>query len=465
EADRDLIRRFYLKHGYADVQVVSATGVYDPAKKGFVVTFTIEEGPLYRFGAVDIQSNVRAVDAQSLRRVLRMAAGQIYNGESVEKTVEDMTIDLARRGYPFGQVPPRGGRNPTTRTIDVLIGVDEGTRAYIERINTRGNYRTGDYVVRSEFDINEGDPYNRALIDRAERRIKNLNFFKNVKITNEPGSAPDRVVINVDVEEQPTGDFSIQGGYSTANGWLAEVSVTERNLLGTGRFARGGVTYGQYIRGIELSYAEPYFLDYRTSMGIDLFAKQTLASTYLSYGTQTYGSNLKWGVPLREDLAFQLRYSIYDQKITLPSQLDSCNNLNPNLSTTFPTPAAIAADAALLPIPSPNFGPNPTSCFAFGQASLPVRVELQQGATLTSALGYGLIYTSLDNNRLPTSGVIFNFGQDFAGVGGDVSYLRTSVDMRAYYEVVSDLVGMLHLQAGDIYGFKNCPSPNTCNGN
>jgi outer membrane protein insertion porin family len=460
EADRDLIRRFYLKHGYADVQVVSATGVYDPAKKGFVVTFTIEEGPLYHFAAIDIQSNVRAVNAQSLRPVLRMASGQIYNGEAVEKTVEGMTIELARRGYPFGQVRPRGDRNPTTRTIGVLFVVDEGTRAYIERINIRGNYRTRDYVVRREFDINEGDPYNRALVDRAERRIKNLNYFKNVKVTNEPGSAPDRVVINVDVEEQPTGDFSVQGGYSTANGWLAEVSVTERNLLGTGRFAKAGVTYGQFVRGVELSYAEPYFLDYRSSMGVDLFAKETLASSYLSYGTQSYGGTLKWGLPLREDLALQLRYSAFEQKITLPSTLNSCNNINPDFSTTFPTPAAIAADQA---IGGPNYGnPPPTSCFALGQASLPIRVELQQGAYLTSILGYGLAYNSLDNNKLPTSGVYVGFGQDFAGVGGDVSYLRTTVDVRAYYEIVSDLVSILHLQGGDMFSFKNCPTANTC---
>src|ERR1700720_1178291 len=152
EADRDLIRRFYLKHGFADVQVVSATGVYDPAKKGFVVTFTIEEGALYRFGAVDIQSNVRLVSGQSLRPILRMGAGQIYNGEAVEKTVEEMTVELARRGYPFGQVRPRGDRNPSARTIGVLFVVDEGTRAYIERINIRGNYRTRDYVIRREFD-------------------------------------------------------------------------------------------------------------------------------------------------------------------------------------------------------------------------------------------------------------------------------------------------------------------------
>src|SRR3984893_11988230 len=274
EADRDLIRRFYLTHGYADVQVVSATGEYDPGIKGFVITFTIEEGALYRFGTVEVQSNIRAVDSLSLRPVLRMHQGDIYNGDAVEKTVEDVTVEITKHGYPFATVRPRGDRNPQEHTIGVVFVVDEGVRAYIERINIRGNTRTRDYVIRREFDISEGDPYNRALIDRAERRIKNLSFFKTVKITNEPGSAPDRVVINVDVEEQSTGDFSVMGGYSTSDGWLGEVSVQERNLLGTGRFARAAVTYGQYTKGLELDYAEPYFLDYRASLGIDLFAKQ-----------------------------------------------------------------------------------------------------------------------------------------------------------------------------------------------
>jgi outer membrane protein insertion porin family len=453
EADRDLIRRFYLKHGYADVQVVSATGEYDPAQKGFIVTFTIEEGPLYHFGTIDIQSNVRAVDAQSLRPLLRMSSGQIYNGESIEKTVEDMTVELARRGYPFGQVRPRGDRNPSTRTIGVTFVVDEGTRAYIERINIRGNYRTRDYVIRRELDIAEGDPYNRALIDRAERRIKNLNFFKNVKITNEPGSAPDRVVIDVDVEEQSTGDFSIMGGYSTAQGWLAEVSVSERNLLGTGRFAKAAVTYGEYIRSVELNYAEPYILDTRTSAGLDLFAKETLANSYLSYGTESFGGTIKWGIPLSEDLGFQLRYSAYTQKITLPSYLNDCNNINPDFATTWPTPAALATDPAAYPTP-PNTGVN---CYADSQASLPIRVELAGGAYLTSMAGYGLTFNSLDNNKLPTSGTYFSFGQDFAGLGGSVAYLRSSVDVKTYYEVVSDLISSLHLQGGDMIGFDKCP--------
>ena len=475
EADRDLIRRFYLKHGYADVQVVSATGVYDPGQKGFTVTFTIEEGPLYHFGAVDIQSNVRAVDAVSLRTYLLMGRGQVYNGEAIEKTVEAITIELARRGYPFGTVRPRGDRNPQNQTIGVVFVVDEGQRAYIERINIRGNYRTRDYVIRREFDIGEGDPYNRALVDRAERRIKNLNFFKSVKITNEPGSAPDRVVINVDVEENSTGDFSVMGGYSTSDGWLGEVSVQERNLLGTGRFARASVTYGQYVKGVELDYAEPYFLDTRSSLGVDLFAKQTLSNSYISYGTKSYGGVLKWGLPLREDLAVQLRYSAYVQKIQLPYYLDNCNNINPDFVNTFPTPAAIGAAGANVNAAYPGVnGTNSyalntlnaqqTNCLGDGEASLPVRAELAAGATFTSAPGYGIVYNSLDNNKNPTNGVYFNFGQDFAGAGGDTAYMKSTMDFRSYYEVVSDLVAIVHLQGGNMRGFNDCPSNSTCAG-
>jgi len=441
EADRDLLRRFYLKHGYADVQVVSATGEYDPAKKGFIITFTIEEGPQYRFGNIDIHSNVRAVDANSLRSVLLTHKGDTYNGDAVQKTVEGITVEMARRGYPFGTVRPRGDRNPTTRTIGVTYLVDEGTRAYIERINIRGNTRTRDYVIRRELDINEGDPYNRALLDRAERRIKNLNFFKTVKITTEPGSAPDRVVVNIDVVEQSTGDFSVMGGYSTAQGWLVQASVSERNLLGTGRFAKASATYGQYVRAAELDFVEPYFLDQRIGAGIDLFAKQTLANTYFSYGTESIGGTLKFGIPLREDFSVQLRYSLYTQAIQLPSYLDDCNNLSSN--SNYWTPAYRSASG--LPASTVN-------CLEFGQASLPIRVELANGATLTSSVGYGLVYNTVDNNKNPTSGMNLNFGQDFAGVGGDERYMRSIVDFHSYYEPVSDLVGIVHLQAGDILG-------------
>jgi outer membrane protein insertion porin family len=432
EADRDLLRRFYLKQGYADVRVLSAVAVYDPAQKGFVVTFTIEEGQRYRFGRVEIESNVSAVDPAGLRSALRASAGSVYNAEAVEKSVENLSIEIAQRGYPFAIVRPRGDRNQETARIDVFFVIEEGPRIYIERINVRGNTRTRDYVIRREFDIGEGDPYNRALVDRAERRLKNLNFFKSVRITNEPGSAPDRILLNVDIEEQPTGEISLSGGYSTADGFMAELSIGERNLLGHGQFARFAVQYGQRSRGFELSYAEPFFLGYRLSAGVDIFSRQTLASNYISYDSQTIGGGVRAGFALSEELAVQLRYNIYQQKITLPGHLDDCQ-LGP-----FPV------------------GPGHT-CFGNGEASLAVRRELAAGAVITSLLGYTLAYNTLDNNRSPTSGVFAEFKQDFAGIGGDVNFIRSQAEARTYYEVVTDVVTVLRLQGGHIAGWGDKP--------
>src|SRR4029077_9879255 len=289
EADRELLRRFYLKHGYIDVRIVSAIGEYDPTLRGFVITYTIEEGEQYRVGTAEVQSTIRALDPALLRWRMRTYPGDVYNAEAVEKTVEDMTIEAAKIGFAFATVRPRATRDPQTRTVNLVFAVDEGQRAYIERINVRGNTRTRDYVIRREFDIAEGDAFNKVLIDRAERRLKGLGYFKNVKITNETGSAPDRVVVNVDVEEQSTGDFSVSGGYSTSDGFLAEVSVGERNLLGRGQYVRASVTYGQFSRGADFSFAEPFFLGYRLSLGLDVFAKETLATTYQSYASNIYG--------------------------------------------------------------------------------------------------------------------------------------------------------------------------------
>src|SRR4051794_4741585 len=344
EADRDLIRRFYLKHGFADVQVVAALTEYDPERKGFLVTFKIEEGQQYRVASVDFQSSIATLDPNALRSFSRVSIGSLYNAEALEKSVEEMQIEASRRGYAFAIVRPRGDRNFETHTVTITYGIDEGPRTYIERINVRGNTRTRDYVIRREFDLAEGDAYNRALVDRAERRLKNLDFFKTVKILTEPGSSSDRVVLVVDLEEKSTGDFSVSGGYSTTDGALAEVSISERNFLGRGLFAKASVTYGQYARGYSLSFVEPYLLDYRVALGLDLFQRQQLANLYVSYGTRTIGFSPRLGFQLREDLSLQLRYSIYQQEISLPSQLDSCNNIFPANGAGMPfipTPAYI----------------------------------------------------------------------------------------------------------------------------
>ncbi|WP_439409996.1 outer membrane protein assembly factor BamA [Bradyrhizobium sp. DASA03076] len=441
EADRDLIRRFYLKNGFADVQVVAALTEYDPEKKGFNVTFKIEEGQQYRVGTVDFRTSIPNFDPTTLRSFSRVNVGSLYNVESVEKSVEDMQIEASRRGFAFAVVRPAGDRNFDAHTVAVVFNIDEGPRTYIERINIRGNTRTRDYVIRREFDISEGDAYNRALVDRAERRLKNLDYFKTVKITTEPGSSSDRVVLIVDLEEKSTGDFSVSGGYSTTDGALAEVSVSERNLLGRGLFAKASVTYGQYARGYSLSFVEPYLFDYRIALGLDLYQRQQLSNSYISYGTKTLGFSPRLGFSLREDLSLQLRYSIYRQEITLPSYLANCNNI-PTSGAFNPSPAYAAVNGIDLT------STNGLGCYSDGEASLPVRKELANGKTLTSALGYTLTYNTLDNNKNPTDGLLVDFRQDFAGVGGDVSYLKTALDAKYYQSLVSDLVGLVHLQGG-----------------
>jgi outer membrane protein insertion porin family len=447
EADRDLLRRFYLKNGYADVQVVAALTEYDPEKKGFLVTFKIEEGQQYRVGSVDFQSSISTLDGNSLRGFSRVSAGSLYNVEQVEKSVEEMQIEASRRGYAFAVVRPRGDRNFEAHTVSVVFTVDEGPRTYIERINVRGNSRTRDYVIRREFDISEGDAYNRALVDRAERRLKNLDFFKTVKITTEPGSSSDRVILIVDLEEKSTGDFSVSGGYSTTDGALAEVSISERNFLGRGLFAKASVTYGQYARGYSLSFVEPYLLDYRVALGLDFYQREQLSNSYISYGTKTLGFSPRLGFQLREDLSLQLRYSIYEQKISLPSYLSNCDN-RPTLADGTPNPAFNPSPAYANLNGLSLASTSGLGCFSDGEASLPVRQELQNGSTLTSALGYTLNYNTLDNNKNPTDGLLVDWKQDFAGVGGDVSYLKSAVDAKYFTPLVSELVGIIHLQGG-----------------
>ncbi|KRQ09415.1 MULTISPECIES: outer membrane protein assembly factor BamA [Bradyrhizobium] len=447
EADRDLLRRFYLKNGYADVQVVAALTEYDPEKKGFLVTFKIEEGQQYRVASVNYTSSIATLDPNALRTYSRVNVGSLYNAEALEKSVEEMQIEASRRGYAFAVVRPRGDRNFDNHTVSITFAIDEGPRTYIERINIRGNSRTRDYVIRREFDISEGDAYNRALVDRAERRLKNLDFFKTVKITTEPGSSSDRVILIVDLEEKSTGDFSVSGGYSTTDGALAEVSVSERNLLGRGLYAKASVTYGQYARGYSLSFVEPYLLDYRVALGLDLYQRQQLSNSYIAYGTKTLGFSPRLGFSLREDLSLQLRYSIYQQEITLPSTLNNCNNV-PTLPDGTPNPAFNPSPAYANLNGISLVSTNGLGCFFDGEASLPVRKELAGGKTLTSALGYTLNYNTLDNNKNPTDGLIVDFKQDFAGVGGDVSYIKTAIDAKYYTPLVSDIVGVIHAQGG-----------------
>ena len=440
-ADQELIRRYYLKNGYADFRVVGSDARYDAEQKGYIITITVEEGPQYHIGQVSVDSRLRDVDGNSLNGLVRLSTGDVYDGDLVEKSVDVISREVARRGYAFSQVRPKGDRDAATRTITLGFVVDDGPRVYIERINIRGNTRTRDYVIRREFDLGEGDAYNRQLVDRAEKRLNNLGYFKKVKISNEPGSSPDRIVINVDVEDQPTGSFSVSGGYSTTDGILAEVSVTESNFLGRGQYVRAAASRGQFSQGYELSFTEPYFLDRRLAAGFDLFRKQTDQSKYAQYSTIITGGTVRFGLPVTDELSFSPRYSLYNTTIKIPNTSATPFNdcTSPINGFTPGTPGAVTPLSVT------------ANCLSNGEASLAVKEA--KGSQLTSLVGYTLAYNTLDSNKTPTAGIYAELKQDFAGAGGDSKFVRSTGDIRYYREIFDDIVGLVHVQGGNITGF------------
>jgi outer membrane protein insertion porin family len=429
-ADLEAIRRFYLRNGYADFRVVSSNAELDSSRNGYVITIALEEGPQYSVSSVDVESRIADVQSEQLRRQVFTRAGQTYNVVDVEKSVDALSRTVAQRGYAFAQVRPRGERDPSTQSVRIVYSVEEGPRAYIERISIRGNTRTRDYVIRREFDVGEGDAFNRAAIDRAERRLRNLDFFKSVRVTTEPGSSPDRVIVNVDVEDKATGSFSIAGGYSTSEGFLAEVSVQETNLLGRGQFVRLSASNGQKSRGGEFSFTEPFFMGYRIAAGFDIFTRFADTTTYSRFQTRTTGFALRASVPITEEFSVGAKYSAYQQKISIPNTstypYNNCDGLPfaPALSNT---------------------------CISDGEAS--VAIKESQGKTTTSLVGLTFAYNSLDNNRDPTSGIFADLRPEVAGLGGDSRFVRAIATFRYYYPITDDIIGMIKLQGGHMFGF------------
>lgn len=440
-ADLERVRRYYLRNGYADFRIVSSDANYDAAQKGYVINVVVEEGPQYRIGGINVESRLSEVDGNTLRDKVRVSPGDIYDGTLVEKSVEGMSKEAARRGYAFNQVRPRGQRDMASRTVNLDFIVEDGPRVYVEKIVVRGNTRTRDYVIRREFDMTEGDAYNRVLVDKAERRLNNLGFFKKVRITNEPGSAPDRVIVNVDVEDQATGSFSISGGYSTTDGLIGEVSVSESNFLGRGQFARLAVTGGTRSRGAEFSFTEPYFLDQRIAAGFDIYHKQTDASRYSYYENWVTGATVRFGLPITEEITFSPRYSLYQSRIKIPNDAktglyNDCSS--PVVGQTPGTTGAHAIDAT-------------HNCLANGEASLALKEAA--GTRLNSVIGYSLSYNTLDSLKNPTRGIYAELRQDVAGAGGDTKFIRTTGDIRVYREIFDSFVGIARLQGGHISGF------------
>ncbi|MES0029648.1 MULTISPECIES: outer membrane protein assembly factor BamA [unclassified Mesorhizobium] len=417
-ADQELLRRFYYNHGYADFQVVSAVGELDDTTNKYTVTITVQEGERYTFGDVSVESTIPEVDAKSLESVVETHKGDVYNAKNVEDTIIALTEKVAGSGYAFAQVTPRGDRNFENHTISVVYTVDQGTKAYIERIEIRGNDRTRDYVIRREFDVSEGDAFNQVLIQRAKRRLEALDYFEKVEISTVPGSEPDQVVLVVDVVEKSTGEFTVGAGYSSGgetSGPSVEGSVSERNFLGRGQFIKVAAGGGKNSRDYSFSFTEPYFLGRRIAAGFDIYKQ---SRNYDHYDSDTTGATVRFGLPITDNISTQLAYNIAQEKYEFDEGCD---------------PAA--------------------GC----DVSQAIQNGVNESPWLKSSVSLGLIYNTIDDMKNPHDGIYANVGTEVAGVGGDAKFIKVTA-RGSIYQTLSeqlDLVGLISGGAGHVQGYGN----------
>ncbi|MER8403298.1 MULTISPECIES: outer membrane protein assembly factor BamA [unclassified Mesorhizobium] len=420
-ADQELLRRFYYNHGYADFQVVSAVGELDDTTNKYTVTITVQEGERYTFGDVSVESTIPEVDAKSLESVVETHKGDVYNAKNVEDTIIALTEKVAGSGYAFAQVTPRGDRNFENHTISVVYTVDQGTKAYIERIEIRGNDRTRDYVIRREFDVSEGDAFNQVLIQRAKRRLEALDYFEKVEISTVPGSEPDQVVLVVDVVEKSTGEFTVGAGYSSGgetSGPSVEGSVSERNFLGRGQFIKVAAGGGKNSRDYSFSFTEPYFLGRRIAAGFDIYKQ---SRNYDHYDSDTTGATVRFGLPITDNISTQLAYNIAQEKYEFD---EGC-------------------------VPVINGG----TC----DVSQAIVNGVEESPWLKSSVSLGLIYNTIDDMKNPHDGIYANVGTEVAGVGGDAKFIKVTA-RGSIYQTLSeqlDLVGLISGGAGHVQGYGN----------
>jgi len=403
--DRELLRKHYLANGYADFRVVSAVAELTPDRDGFYITFTLDEGERYRFGKFDITSALKDVKPEDLKDDVTTDEGEWYNADEVEKSVNQLTSAVGSRGYAFVEARPRINRDRDARTVGVTYEIQEGPRVYIERINVSGNVRTLDKVVRREFLLVEGDAFNTAKMRRSRQRLQNLGFFERVDVTNVPGETPDRTVINVEVREKSTGELSLGVGYSTADGALGDVSIRERNLLGRGQDLRLGFLISQRRQEVDLSFTEPYFLDRNLAAGFDIFRRTRDLQRISGYDEKSTGFTVRGGYQLTEPLRHTVRYTLRQDEIE-----------------------DVVSGASRF-------------------------IREQQGTTLTSLIGQDFTFDRRDDRFDPTEGYFVRLSQDYAGVGGDVTFLRHRVSGGTYYSIVDEWVAGVTGEAGYIESF------------
>ncbi|HEY0281777.1 MAG TPA: outer membrane protein assembly factor BamA, partial [Rhizomicrobium sp.] len=408
--DREQLRRFYVSHGYADFHVISAVAELTPDHSAFYITFTVDEGPKYKFGKIEINSKIKELPTQTLLPLVKINAGAVYDENLVESAKDALIGAVGSKGYANADVGVRLRRNIETKTIDLIMNIEPGPRVYVDKISVVGNTRTLDRVIRRELRFAEGDAFNRQLVDRSRTRIRALGFFRDVTIKNSPGSRRDKTDITVAVAEQSTGELSLGAGYSSTSSFVGEFAYTERNLFGRGQYMRASIAMSTLSKQFQFSFTEPWFLDRPLAAGFDLY-KWITNYNQADYQGDATAASLRFRFPTSEYGSIGLHYTYRLNKVTPYS-------------------------------------------------SAPLEVQLAAGSTRTSELGYSFIFNTLDDVIKPTSGIVFAFSQDFAGVGGNLKFLKTEGTLATYRKLIGDsFVGSLTLSSGFITGYGGMTIP------
>ncbi len=410
EYDREQLRTFYRNRGYYDFRIVSAVAELAPDKNGFVITYTVDEGPQYKFGKLSVDTELKKLDSALLTQLLPIHTGDEYSDKSIESATDALTFAAGSAGFAFVDVRPRYTPNRETRTLDVVFQVREGPRVYIDRIDIVGNTRTLDYVVRREINVAEGDAYNRVLVDRSKNQVKALGFFKDVTIEDVPSSAPDRTTLQVKVEEQPTGELSFSAGYSSISKLVLDLGITERNFRGRGESVQARISAGSLRQEVNFSFTEPRFLGRNLGAGFDVYSYRYDFSQQAAYDSRSTGANFRIGFGLTQNSSMSLRYTIRTDEVVIADSYCTSGVVSQILCQ-------------------------------------------QRGAAITSQIGYGLRLDKRNDPINPTRGFYADLNQDLAGIGGEVRYLRTEADGAWYYGFTKDWIFSITGSAGFINGF------------
>lgn len=422
--DQQKLRQFYLTQGYADFRVVSAVAELTPDKQDFVITYVVDEGPRYKFGPVKAESDLRDFPAETVQRLIPMKEGEWFDAKRVEDTTESINETAGLFGYAFANVDPEYHRDKDSLTMGITFKVGEAQRVYVERVDINGNTFTEDKVIRREMRLTEGDAFNSFNVKRSAARINSLGYFQdNLEVEQKPGSAPDRIILEANVQEKSTGELTLSAGYSSLEHLLFQASIAQPNFRGKGQTLRASVSYSSYAKSAELGFTEPYLFNSNVQLGARIFRQDSNYFNYLSDGSRntTYrltstGGSLSVGVPVTEYLSVVGRYQLSFDNVSLDKD-------------TFYT------DGECDPIKASRY-----LCEVIGKRT-------------TSMLGYNLIYDDTDNRIRPTRGQRITWTQDFAGLGGNVKYIRTGLSAAKFKNLGKNFIFSLRAEGGYIRGW------------